>query len=79
VLELCESSLDTLRAIGCDIEAALPAFPAERIWRSWLAHRHLLSGGTLLMHYREPSRRALLKPEAIYEAQGRFARGAADV
>lgn len=79
VLELCESSLDTLRAIGCDIDAALPAFPAERIWRSWLAHRHLLSGGNLLMHYREPSRRALLKPEAIYEAQGLFALGAADV
>lgn len=79
VLELCESSLDTLRAIGCDIDAALPAFPAERIWRSWLAHRHLLSGGNLLMHYRQPSRRALLKPEAIYEAQGLFALGAADV
>lgn len=79
VLALCESSFDTLRAIGCDVDAALPAFQPERIWRTWLAHRHLLSGGNLLMHYREPARRALLKPEAVYEVEGMLALSAPEV
>lgn len=79
VLALCEASFDALRAIGCDVDAALPEFKPERIWQIWLAHRHLLSGGGLLMHYREPSRRALLKPEAIYEIEGMLELSAADV
>ncbi|WP_323121181.1 amidase [Burkholderia alba] len=79
VLDLCEASFDALRAIGCDIDAALPPFEPERIWRIWLAHRHLLSGGGLLMHYRDPARRALLKPEAIYEVEGLLGISAADV
>ncbi|WP_321967273.1 amidase [Burkholderia cepacia] len=73
VLALCEQGLATLREIGCDVDAALPAFAPDRIWRLWLAHRHLLSGGGLLAHYRDPARRALLKPEAIYEVEGLLA------
>ncbi|WP_418230198.1 amidase [Burkholderia mayonis] len=79
VLALCEASFDALRAIGCDVDAALPSFSPERIWQTWLVHRHLLSGGNLLMHYRDPSRRALLKPEATYEVEGLFKLGASDV
>ncbi|MDN7671235.1 amidase [Burkholderia oklahomensis] len=79
VLALCEASFDALRAIGCDVDAALPSFSPERIWQTWLVHRHLLSGGNLLMHYRDPSRRALLQPEAIYEVEGLFRLGASDV
>ncbi|MBR8121672.1 amidase [Burkholderia multivorans] len=73
VFAQCEQGLATLRDIGCDVDAALPAFAPERIWRLWLAHRHLLSGGGLLAHYRDPARRALLKPEAIYEVEGLLA------
>ncbi|KVN20594.1 amidase [Burkholderia stagnalis] len=73
VLARCEAGLATLREIGCDVDAALPAFSPERIWRIWLAHRHFLSGGGLLAHYRDPARRALLKPEAIYEVEGLLA------
>ncbi|KVE32622.1 amidase [Burkholderia sp. TSV86] len=79
VLELCEASFGALRAIGCEIDAALPPFSPERLWRTWLAHRHWLAGGSLLMHYREPARRALLKPEAIYEVEGLLKLGAADI
>ncbi|HDR8925556.1 TPA: amidase [Burkholderia vietnamiensis] len=79
VLAQCEQGLATLREIGCDVDAALPAFAPERIWRLWLAHRHLLAGGGLLAHYRDPARRALLKPEAIYEVEGLLAMGGAAV
>ncbi|KWZ29812.1 amidase [Burkholderia anthina] len=73
VLAQCEHGLAALREIGCDVDAALPAFAPDRIWRLWLTHRHLLSGGGLLAHYRDPARRALLKPEAIYEVEGLLA------
>ncbi|MGY4730598.1 amidase [Burkholderia pyrrocinia] len=73
VLAQCEQGLATLREVGCDVDAELPAFAPERIWRLWLVHRHLLSGGGLLAHYRDPVRRALLKPEAIYEVEGLLA------
>ncbi|KVN92520.1 amidase [Burkholderia ubonensis] len=73
VLAQCETGLATLREIGCDVDAALPAFAPERLWRIWLAHRHFLSGGGLLAHYRDPARRALLKPEAVYEVEGLLA------
>ncbi|WP_179402063.1 amidase [Burkholderia guangdongensis] len=80
VLSLIESSgLATLREIGCDVDAALPAFAPERIWQIWLAHRHLAAGGGLLAHYRDPARRALLKPEAIYEVEGLLAMSGPDV
>ncbi|WP_049018499.1 amidase, partial [Burkholderia multivorans] len=35
VLAQCEQGLATLRDIGCDVDAALPAFAPERIWRLW--------------------------------------------
>lgn len=79
VLERCETGLATLREMGCDVDAALPPFAPERIWRLWLAQRHWLSGGGLLAHYRDPSRRALLKPEAIFEVEGLLAISGADV
>ncbi|KAF1027232.1 MAG: Acylamidase [Burkholderia plantarii] len=79
VLALCEQGLDTLRAIGGEIDVALPDFAPERIWRIWLAHRHWLAGGNLLAHYRDPERRAQLKPEAIFEVEGLFALTAADI
>ncbi len=79
VLACCDAGLGTLRDIGCEVDAALPAFAPEQIWQIWLAHRHWLSGGGLLMHYREPARRAQLKPEAIFEVEGLLAMSGADV
>ncbi|WP_244142816.1 amidase family protein, partial [Paraburkholderia phenoliruptrix] len=51
VLALGEAALGTLRSLGCEVDAALPAFDPARIWRIWLAHRHLLAGGAALVHY----------------------------
>ncbi|PRH30198.1 amidase [Burkholderia gladioli] len=79
VLALGEAALGTLRSIGCEVDAALPAFDPARIWRIWLAHRHLLAGGAALVHYRDPARRALLKPEAVYEVEGLLAMKAEQV
>lgn len=79
VLALAGQALGTLRTIGCEVDEALPAFEPARIWQIWLAHRHLMSGGASLVHYRDPARRALLKPEAIYEVEGMLAMTAEQV
>ncbi|OAJ63803.1 amidase [Paraburkholderia ginsengiterrae] len=79
VLSICESGLEALREIGCDVDAALPPFSPARIWKIWLAHRHWLAGGELLAHYRDPAHRALLKPEAIYEVEGLLGMSGIDI
>jgi amidase len=70
VLAQCEQGLATLREIGCDVDAALPAFAPERIWRLWLAHRHLLAGGGLLAHYRDPARVRCSSPRRSTRSKG---------
>ena len=62
------AGLATLREIGCDVDAALPAFAPDRIWRLWLAHRHLLSGGACAL-----SRPAARAAEARGDLRGRGA------
>jgi len=79
IADLCEASFGALRALGCEVDAALPLFEPARIWRIWLALRHWLVGGQLLKHYREPEQRALLKAEAVLEVEGMLRLRASDI
>ena len=38
-------------------------------WRAWLRLRAWQSGGSLLAYYNDPEKRALLKPEAVFEVE----------
>ena len=69
VLELCEEALKTFEAMGCTVEKAQPDYPVDSVWRAWLKLRAWQSGASLLMYYNEPTTRALLKPEAIFEVE----------
>jgi amidase len=69
VLELCERALKIFEAIGCAVEVAQPDYPIESVWRAWLRLRAWQSGGALLAYYNDPSKRALMKPEAIFEVE----------
>jgi amidase len=72
VLPLCRASLRHFETIGCTVEEARPDFDMERLWRTWLTLRGFLLAGRLRPHYEDPARRALLKPEAVWEIeQGR--------
>lgn len=64
VLELCEAALGDFAELGCDVEACLPDYPLERLWRTWLVHRQWLVQGSLGELYADPARRVRLKPEA---------------
>jgi amidase len=79
VLELCECALRAFEAIGCVIEVAQPDYPIESVWRAWLRLRAWQSGGALLAYYNDPSKRALMKPEAIFEVESGLKLSAFDI
>lgn len=80
VMDLCEDALVTFGDIGCTVEWALPDFGPERLWEAWLTLRHAtLASGLLGQIYKDPARRAQLKPEAQWEVEGGLAFSITDV
>jgi len=69
VLDVCRDALKTFEAMGCIVEEAVPDYPLDAVWRAWLTLRSWFSAGELLAHYKDPQKRALLKPEAIFEVE----------
>jgi amidase len=69
VLDLCRAALKHFEALGCVVEEAYPDFSIEAVWSAWLKLRAWQSGGTLLAYYNDPNKRALLKPEAVFEIE----------
>lgn len=69
VLGLCEDALKALEALGCAVEPCALGFARERNWTAWLRLRQLLTGGKLAPLYADPVKRALLKPEAVWEIE----------
>jgi amidase len=79
VLDLCRGALKSFEALGCVIEDAAPAMAPEPAWRAFITLRWWMEGGPLGEFYRDPAKRALLKPEAIWEAEGALGVSAHDV
>ncbi|WP_454056509.1 amidase [Cupriavidus sp. Marseille-Q8015] len=79
ILPLCEAALAAFPAMGIDVEAIQPPFPAEKIWQTWLVHRHFSVGNARMALYRNAATRAQLKPEAIWEIEGALPLTATDL
>lgn len=79
VLELCRNALKVFETLGCRVDEARVDFAPDRMWRTWLAWRRFLVSGSLVAHYRDPGRRPLLKPEAVWEIEQGLATSALDV
>jgi amidase len=79
VLDTCEAALRALSSAGVIVERAALSMAREEMWETWLVHRHWLTAGALLDFYNDPVRRALLKPEAIWEVEGGLQLSALDV
>jgi amidase len=79
VMELCRAALKTMEAIGCTVDEAVLDFPPERMWDSWVTLRHWLIAGNLSTLYKDPAKRAQMKPEAVWEVEGGFKLCAQDV
>jgi amidase len=69
VLDVCKASLKVFEALGCVVEEATPDYPLDAVWRAAVALRGWQQGGNILALYNDPAKRALLKPEAIYEVE----------
>ena len=69
VLTQCQEALQSFEALGCEVEHVVPDWPVEQIWRSWLVLRSWKIAAWLKSCYADPHRRALLKPEVIWEIE----------
>ena len=80
VMPLCENALQNFTAIGCRVDAVQPDFSMPRLWQAWLTLRHWsIANGPLGELYRTPNKRALLKPEAIWEVEAGLTLTATDI
>lgn len=70
ILELCEAALGRFAGAGFAHEPLVPEFDFEALWRAFVTLRQATSGCALKLLYDDPERRALLKPEAAWEAEG---------
>jgi amidase len=69
VLDLCKSSLRAFEQIGCSVEEATPDFPMDQVWQSFVTIRWWHTSSGLGDLYDDPAKRALMKPEAIWEVE----------
>ena len=69
VLDLCRAAMRSFEAIGCVVEPAAPDHAPEQLWQDFVTLRAWQVAEDLGEHYRNPSHRALLKPEAVSEIE----------
>jgi amidase len=69
ILALCEEALAGMEAIGGRVTPLPPPFPAGRLWDSWTTLRSWAVGAGKAAYHADPARRALLKPEALWEIE----------
>jgi amidase len=79
VLDVCTNALKVFVSMSCTVEEARPDYPIDAVWRAWVTLRAWQSGGGLLACYNDPAKRALLKPEAIYEVESGLKLSAFDI
>ena len=69
VLETCTQALRHFEAVGCTVDAVLPPFDLEQMWRAWIDLRSFAVAGANAGLYRDAATRGLLKPEAVWEIE----------
>jgi amidase len=79
VLDACKAALNAFEEIGCIVEEARPDFSIEAVWTAYQALRAWYAAGPLMAYYRDPAKRALLKPEAVFEIESALKLSALDI
>jgi amidase len=69
IVELCETALQRMAALGGIVEPAALGYPPEKVWQTWLTWRRWLVAGRLAAYFADPAQRARLKPDARWEAE----------
>jgi amidase len=79
VLDVCRTALKRFESLGCVVEQAVPDAVPEPAWQAFVRLRQWQQGGALTGYYADPVKRALLKPEAIWEIEGGLKLSANDI
>ncbi|ESY96429.1 amidase [Mesorhizobium australicum] len=69
ILDLCEAALARFTDVSFLTEPLRPDFDFEALWQAFVVLRQASSGCALKVHYDDPARRGLLKPEAVWEVE----------
>jgi amidase len=78
-LAVCKAALKTFEEMGCIVEEARPDFSIDAVWTAYQALRAWYAAGPLMAWYRDPAKRALLKPEAAFEIESAMKLSALDI
>jgi amidase len=79
VLEVCRTAARSLESLGCIVEDALPEFDFDALWQATIRLRGWQQGSSLFAYYKDGGKRALLKPEAIFEIETGLRQSAYDI
>jgi amidase len=79
VLEVCGAATHTLESLGCIVEEAAPDFDLDALWQAAIRLRGWQQGASIQAYYDDPVKRALLKPEAVYEVETGMRQSARDI
>lgn len=77
--DLAQSGLAQMSNLGWNVSVVSPPFSAAAIWESWITLRSFAVGAGMAALYDDPSKRAQLKPAAIYEIERGLALSALDI
>jgi len=69
ILDLCEGALRVFEDMGAVVEPVAPPFPAEKLWQAWTTIRAMLNAGDKQAMAADPAKRALIKPESLWEIE----------
>jgi len=69
VLELCRATLPVFEKIGCTVDDVIPDYDMADVWRSWTTLRSWLAANGMRDNYDDPAKRALMKPEILWEIE----------
>ncbi|MGH3309268.1 MAG: amidase [Streptomyces sp.] len=78
VLGVCRSALSALETLGCEVTEAVPDFPLEEIWQTFLTWRWWANLERYEL-YADPRTRKAMKPEAVWETEHGIALSALDL
>ena len=67
IVETCEAALKVFETLGAIVEPIAPPFPAEALWSAWVTLRAGLNAGAKRDMAADPAKRALTKPETLWE------------
>ncbi|HWK68488.1 MAG TPA: amidase [Rhizobiaceae bacterium] len=79
ILDLCEAALRRFETAGFRSDPVVPDFDFDKLWTAFKTLRQSTSGCALKLHYDDPTKRRLLKPEAIWEAENAARLGAPEI